>query len=185
MTQDTQNPAVEKNNDTKPADNENVVNQTADTGNETPDNVPYARFNKQVKQTKALQTQIDEMKSLMEEKKIKESDDLSELKDLSIEQASKLKIAEAKLKVIEEQEAQEHSLLLEQIPEDEREIYGKLDVNDLRKIIAKANKSSVSTDKSAPIRGGLKVKDSEDIWNMSSENKRKNWSDIVNFYKKK
>ena len=101
MTQDTNNPVVEQNNETKPADNENVVNQTADTGNETPDKVPYARFNKQVKQTKALQTQIDEMKSLMEEKKIKESDDLSELKDLSIEQASKLKIAEAKLKVIE------------------------------------------------------------------------------------
>ena len=184
MTQDTQNPAVEKNNDTKPADNENVVNQTADTGNETPDKVPYARFNKQVKQTKALQTQIDEMKSLMEEKKIKESNDLSELKDLSMEQASKLKEYEAKMKIVEEKEAQEHSLLLEQIPEDEREIYGKLDVNDLRKIIAKANKSSVSTDKSAPIRGGLKVKDTSEIWDMSSENKRKNWSDIVNFYMK-
>ena len=185
MTDNTENPAVEKNNDTKPADNENVVNQTADTGNDTPDNVPYARFNNITKQNKKLQTQIDEMKSMMEEKKIKESTDLAELKDLSIEQSSRLKEYEAKFKVIEEKEAQEHSLLLEQIPEDAREIYGKLNVNDLRKLVAKANKQSVSTDKSAPIRSGLKVNDTEDIWSMSSENKRKNWGDIVNFYKKK
>ena len=59
MTDNTENPAVEKNNDTKPADNENVVNQTADTGNDTPDSVPYARFNNITKQNKKLQTQID------------------------------------------------------------------------------------------------------------------------------
>tara|TARA_Y100000004_G_scaffold188999_1_gene243980 strand:+ start:379 stop:936 length:558 start_codon:yes stop_codon:yes gene_type:complete len=185
MNKDTENPVVEQNNDTKPAENKNLDNQTSVQGNDNPNSVPYARFNDVTKQNKALQAQLDEMKNQMEEKMIQETNDLAELKTLSTEQSKQLKEYEAKFKVIQEQEAKEHSLLLEQIPEDEREIYAKLDVSDLRKLVAKAKKQSVLTDKSAPIRSGLKVNDTEDIWNMSSENKRKNWGDIVNFYKKK
>ena len=64
MTQDTNTSAVEQNSDTKPADNENVVNQTADPGNVTPDNVPYARFNAINKKLKSFVMDVRETKKL-------------------------------------------------------------------------------------------------------------------------
>ena len=61
MTKDTTTSAVEQNNDTKPADNENVANQPAVQGNDTPtDNVPYGRFNEVNKQLRDI-SQLNEL----------------------------------------------------------------------------------------------------------------------------
>ena len=186
MTNDTNNPVVDENNDTKPADNENVVNQTADTGNDTPDSVPYARFNQQTKQVKSLQAQIDKMKSEKKAKAIQETNDLGEAKNIIAEQNKTIEELTAFKTERVEIEQQEHESLLQQIPEDEREIYGKLPLKDLKKIISKqSQRRSVPTDKSSPVRTGLKVQDTDEIWKMSPENKRKNWGNIVSFYKNK
>ena len=170
----------------KPSDKENVVNQTADTGNDTPDSVPYARFNKQTKQVKSLQTQIDKMKADKKAKTIQDTTDLSEAKNLLAEQSKTIDELTEFKSVRMERDAEEHSSLLEQLPEDERDIYKKLDVDDLKKILTKQGKrQSIPTDKSSPIRGGLKIEDSQDIWDMKPTEMRKNWPDILNFYKNK
>jgi dTDP-4-amino-4,6-dideoxygalactose transaminase len=187
---ETNTSAVEKNNDTKPSDNENVVNQTADSGNDTPDSVPYARFNEMNKkyqtENKALQDKLDSILAKEEEAKIKNTNDLTEAKTKLAEYHSQIQELTSYKEQIQERDAKEHQKLLEQIPEDVRDSYGKLPLEDLQNIISKqVQKANVQTDKSAPMRDSFKVKDSDDIWKMDKDSKKKNWSDIVNFYKNK
>ena len=82
MTNDTENPAVQEKNDTKPADNENVVNQTADTGNDTPDSVPYARFNDVTKQNRKLQEKIKATKDKQESERVSRLEEQNKYQEL-------------------------------------------------------------------------------------------------------
>ena len=183
---ETKTSVVEENNDTKPADNQNVENNTADTGNVNPDNVPYARFNEVTKQNKALQEQINKENEKREADRVKRMEEEGKTQELYAESQIKLKSLEEKVAHYEAVEQQERETLLGQLPEEDREVYGKLPTPDLKKHMSKVSQTAVSTDKSAPVRGtNLKVKDTNEIWDMSDNNKRKNWSDIVNYYKKK
>ena len=127
----TTNPAVEQNNDTKPADNQNVDNQTADTGNDTPDSVPYARFNEITRQNKKLQEQIKKDEEARESARIKQMEEEGKTKELYAELQIESKSLKEKVAHYEEIEKQERDSLLEQLSEEDRELYGNLSTPSL------------------------------------------------------
>ena len=179
MTQNTETPVVEQNNDTKPADNENVVNQTADSGNDTPNNVPYARFNQQVKQTNSLQNQIDELKAEKESQLIKDTNDLTEAKTKLSEYQSKIKEYEKRLKGVDDQIAKERETLLDHLSDDDKRLYSSLSNEQLRDHLDKQNVSKVAnTDKSQSVRGSS-FPDDKNPFEMSTEDRKKNWSEYL------
>ena len=78
MTNNTQTSVDEQNSDTKPADNKNVENNTADTGNVNPDNIPYARFNEVTKQNKSLQEKLNAIESKQEENRVAKLEEINQ-----------------------------------------------------------------------------------------------------------
>ena len=62
MKKDANDSVVEQNNDTKPAEKENLDNQTAVEGNDSPNTVPYARFNEIVKTNKEMKEQLESLR---------------------------------------------------------------------------------------------------------------------------
>ena len=185
MTNDTKNPVVEQNNDTKPADNENVVNQTADTGSDTPDSVPYARFNQQVKQTKELQSQLNELNAKIESKKIKDIKEIDEAKQLVAEYKDKLDKQEAELKIVRDEKAQKREILLGKLSDEDKEIYGGLSNKQLEDHIAKQQKVPVNTDKSQAVRGSTIDDGVNPFTDMNPDERKKNWGEVLRKYTNK
>ena len=187
MTQDTKTSAVEQNNDTKPAENENLENQTAETGNVNPDSVPYARFNEETKKSKKLQAEIDKINADREDARIKRMEEEGQTKELYTELQIKSKKLQEENSYYKGLEQQEREGLLAQIPESEREIYEDLSTLKLRAHVSKISKSqSMNTDKSSAVRGNnLGIKHDSEIWKMDSKDRNKNWKDVLNHFKKK
>jgi len=187
MTQDTQNPAVEKNNDTKPAVNQNDANNTADTGNVNPDNVPYARFNEVTKQNKKLLDKLTAFENKQEESRVAKLEAEGKHNELIAEQKAKLQSYEEKLTYYSNLEQQERDGLLSQIPQNQQEIYQDLSTLKLREHIKLMSESkSLKTDTSGTVRGNsLGIKDDADIWKMDTNDRKKNWGDVLRHFKQK
>ena len=187
MTQDTKTSADDKNIEMKPSDKENVVNQTADTGNDTPDSVPYARFNDVTKQNRKLQEKIKATKDKQESERVSRLEEQNKYQELYSESQTKIKSYEDKLAYHEALEQQEREGLLLQLPDEQKKIYGDLPTAKLRdhvNLVSKTN--SLRTDKSAPIRGNnLGIKHDSDIWKMDKTDRQKNWGDVIRHFKKK
>ena len=190
MTKDANTSAVEQNNETKPADNENVVNQTADTGNDTPDSVPYARFNelnkKYQSENKTLKDKLESLEAKQEEARIKDTNDLEEAKSILAEKNAQLKeLVEYKAKK-EEGEAKKRESLLNKLSDEDKEMYSNLTNTQLEKHIARNTKNGATTDKSNAVRGATFNPSEKDIWSMDSSDRNKNWTSYLsNFTKKK
>ena len=190
MTKDANTSAVEQNNETKPADNENVVNQTADTGNDTPDSVPYARFNelnkKYQSENKTLKDKLESLEAKQEEARIKDTNDLEEAKSIIAEKNAQLKeLVEYKAKK-EEGEAKKRELLLDKLSDEDKEMYSNLTNTQLEKHIERNTKIVTPTDKSNAVRGTTFNPNEKDIWSMESSERQKNWTSYLsNFTKKK
>ena len=184
MKKDTNDSVVEQNNDTKPADKENVVNQTAEIGNDKPDNVPYARFNEIVKQNKDLNTRLETLNVEKESQRTKQMEEEGKYKELNTELTTKIDKLQEQNAYFMELENKERDNLLGKLPEDDRAIYEDLSTEKLRKHISNiSTRSSLSTDKSKAVRGNV-LPDDKDIWNMSKEDKKKNWTAYLNKFKK-
>ena len=189
MTKDTTS-AVEQNNENKPADNENVVNQTADTGHDTPDNVPYARFNdmnkKHISDNKALKEQLDSIRSKQEEKKIKDTADLDEAKVTMAEQNQTIKDLTSYKEQVEEARAKEREVLLGKLSDEDKATYSNLSNKQLADHLAKSSRNVAPTDKSNAVRGSTFNPDEKNIWEMDKGEQNKNWTSYLsNFTKKK
>ena len=187
MTKDATTSAVEKNNDTKPADKENVVNQTADTGNDTPDNVPYARFNELTRQNKKLQEKIKATKDKQEADRVASLEEQNKYQELYSEAQTKIADYEKKLEYHDKLEQEERESLLLQLPDEQRKIYEDLPTSKLRDHVQLTSKNTaLRTDKSAPIRGNnLGIKNDADIWKMDKSQRQKSWGDVIRHFKKK
>ena len=185
MTKETTTSVVEKNNETKSADNENVVNQSAVTkGNDTPDNIPYARFNELNKNYKSLQEKFSVMETDKEKQRTAQMEEEGKYKELNSE-------LQAKFDKVKEQndyylalEQKERDTLLGTLPEDDRGIYEDLSTEKLRKHVETYNtRTSTPTDKSKAVRGNV-LSDDKDIWSMNQDEKKKNWGAYLNKFKK-
>jgi len=182
-----ESPVVEQNNDTQSADNQNVDNQTAVQGNDSPNSVPYARFNEIVKQNKKLNDKLDNLSKQQEAQRTKEMEEQNKFQELYTElKASNAQLSE-KNDYYMKLEEEERNGLLSQLSEEEQEVYSELSTSKLRTHIANMqNKASVATDKSAVVRGNnLNIKTDNDIWKMNPSDRKANWGSVVSHFKNK
>ena len=186
MTKDTKTSVAEQNSDTKPADNENVDNQSAvSQGNDSPENsIPYARFNELNKNYKSLQDDMTKMKESQDKQRTARMEEEGKFKELNAElQAKNEKLQEQNSVYLAQEQAKRESLL-GKLSEDDQKIYGDLSTDKLEKhIVSIDNRTSVPTDKSKAVRGNV-LPDDKDIWSMNQEEKKKNWPAYLNKFKK-
>ena len=164
---------------------ENVSVETTGSDNKTVESIPYARFNEVTKKNKELETKLKEFEAKQEENRVKSMEEQGKYKELNTELSSKVKAYEEKLNVYAEKEAKEREGLLSQLDDQDKEVYGSLSNDQLRKHLSKSQKQeSVNTNTTPPVRdaSGKKVAD----WTtMSPQEKRENWTSILKSYQKK
>ena len=185
MTKDNTS-AVEQNNETKSADTQNIDN-SAVQGNDSPNSVPYARFNDINKKYNAVQEELKSFKQTQEDIRVKQMEEQGQFKERNAELTSENTKLKEKLAYHEGLEQQERESLLSNLTQDEQEIYGGLSTTKLRKHInsLKTGKS-VKTDMSSPKRGNpLSDKNDKDIWEMDQPDKKKNWMNIIDRFQNK
>tara|TARA_R110000824_G_scaffold165201_2_gene341760 strand:+ start:1524 stop:2087 length:564 start_codon:yes stop_codon:yes gene_type:complete len=186
MTNSKENPTTDNQgvkSDSVQAD-ENVSVQ--DMGNDKPvDAIPYARFNEINKQKKDLESQLNDFKAKQEANRVKNMEEQGQYKELNAELISKVTKYEEKLDVYAVKEAKEREDLLSQLDDQDKEVYGTLGNDQLRKHLSKGQKpQSINTNTTQPVRdtSGNKVTD----WTtMSPQEKRDNWGAILKSYTNK
>ena len=105
-------------------------------------------------------------------------------KELNEELTNKVKTYEEKLNVYAEKEKKERDDLLSQLDDQDKEVYGSLNNDQLRKHLSKTKTEQVNTLSTQPIKdaSGNKVKD----WTkLSPSEKRDNWGAILKSYQNK
>jgi hypothetical protein len=106
-------------------------------------------------------------------------------KELNKELSEKLNSYEEKLNVYAEKEAKEREDLISQLDDKDKDLYGALNNDQLRKHLSKVQKSqSVATNTTQAVRDVSNTK-VNDWTSLSSEDKRSNWKDIIKTYTKK
>jgi len=157
---------------------------TTNNDNKTVDSIPYARFNEVTKQKKELEAKLKDYEAKQEENRVKRLEEQGKYKELNAELISKVNKYEEKLNVYAEKEAKEREDLISQLDDQDKEVYGSLSNDQLRKHLAKGQKPAPATiNTTQPIRdkSGNKVSD----WtNLSKSDKQSNWKDILKSYKK-
>ncbi len=183
---ETNTSAVEQNNESKSADQQNIDN-SAVQGNESPNSVPYARFNDINKKYNAVQDELKDFKQSREDERIKEMEEQGQFKERNAELTSENTKLKEKLAYHEGLEQQERESLLSNLSQDEQDIYGGLSTSKLRKHINSLKSTkSVRTDMSSPKRGNpLSDKKDSDLWDMEANDKKKNWLNIIDRFQNK
>ena len=163
---------------------ENVSVEATGNDTNTVESIPYARFNEVNKQKKELEAKLKEFNDTQEANRIKAMEEQGKYKELNAELTSKVNKYEEKLNVYAEKEAKERESLISQLDDQDKEVYGSLSNDQLRKHLAKGQKPQPATiNTTQPIRdkSGNKVSD----WtNLSKEGKKSNWKDILKTYTK-
>tara|TARA_R100001594_G_scaffold60348_1_gene94292 strand:- start:43 stop:603 length:561 start_codon:yes stop_codon:yes gene_type:complete len=186
MKNNTQNPTTEDQGvktDSVQTD-ENVSVETTGNDNKSVDSIPYARFNEVTKQKKELEAKLKDYEAKQEADRIKAMEEQGKYKELNAELTSKVNTYEEKLNVYAEKDAKEREDLLSQLDDQDKEVYGSLSNDQLRKHLEKSKTQPVNTNTTQPIRdaSGNTVKD----WtSMSPQEKRDNWGAILKSYTKK
>ena len=164
---------------------ENVSVETTDSDKKTVESIPYARFNEVTKQNQEYKTKLKEFEAKQEEDRIKAMEEQGKYKELNAELSTKVKTYEEKLNVYAEKEQKEREDLISQLDDQDKEVYGSLSNDQLRKHLSKSQKQeSVNTNTTPPVRdaSGKKVAD----WTtMTPQEKRENWTSILKSYQKK
>jgi len=160
-------PDVKQENDTK------VENNVQDA-------IPRSRLNEVISQKKELETKLNEMKSMVEEKQraeLEEQGKLSELNSVLSKENEQLKEIKTQF---EAQDARLRQDALSRLPEDKREKFSDLPTNSLVDVVEEL--SSVKTNPKDNV-GTVSRKDLN-FKNISKEERRDNWSTILNNFKR-
>jgi hypothetical protein len=163
-------------------DNPSVESTGNDKSVET--NIPYARFNEVTKQKKELEAKLKQYEEKQEANRVKALEEQGKYKELNTELTDKVKSYEEKLNVYAEKEAKEREGLLNQLSDDDKNLYGSLSNEALRTHLSKVKEQSVPTNTTQPtkLRGNQDVKE---FWNQPKEEQKKNWADMIATYTKK
>ena len=163
---------------------ENVSVDTTGNDTNTVESIPYARFNEVNKQKKELEAKLKEFNDTQEANRIKAMEEQGKYKELNAELTSKVNKYEEKLNVYAEREAKEREDLISQLDDQDKEVYGSLSNDQLRKHLSKGQKPQpANTNTTQPIRdvSGNKVAD----WTkLDPKDKRDNWGSILKSFKK-
>ena len=187
MKNNEENPTT-PNQGVKTDSDQAVANATVDTtgnDNKTVDSIPYARFNEVTKKNKELEAKLKDYQATQEANRVKAMEEQGKYKELNTELTTKLQSQEEKLNVYAEKEAKEREDLLSQLDDQDKEVYGSLSNDQLRKHLSKEQKPQpANTNTTQPIRdvSGKKVAD----WTkLDPKEKRDNWGSILKSFNKK
>ena len=164
---------------------ENVSVEATGNDTNTVESIPYARFNEVTKKNKDLEAKLKEFQTKQEENRVKAMEEQGKYKELNAELTTKLQSHEEKLNVYAEKEAKEREDLLSNLDDHDKEVYGSLSNDQLRKHLSKVQKpQSANTTTTPPVRdaSGQKITD----WTkMTPQEKRDNWGSILKSYTNK
>ena len=163
---------------------ENVSVETTDNDTNTVESIPYARFNEVTRKNKDLEAKLKDYQTKQEANRVKAMEEQGKYKELNAELTTKLQSQEEKLSVYAEKEAKVREDLLSQLDDQDKEVYGSLSNDQLRKHLSKGQKPQpANTNTTQPIRdvSGKKLAD----WTkLDPKEKRENWGNILKSFKK-
>ena len=146
------------------------------------------KLQKAVEERDTLKSELDSINSKIkkddETRKIKELEEKGEYQKIIDDMTIKLETAESDQKEWLEFKAKRREDLLSKLPEDDREIYNKLPLSDLDSHVKKVSKASIvpGVDNSSPL--SAQAGNSGDWTKLNEEERKKNWTEILNSYKK-
>ena len=158
------------------------VKQEVDTKveNNVQDAIPRSRLNEVISQKKELETKLNEMKTMVEEKQraeLEEQGKLSELNSVLAKENEELKVIKTQF---ESQDTRLRNDALSRLPEDKREKFSSLPTDSLLDVV-----EELSSVKSNPQNNvGTVSRKDVDFKSISKEERRDNWSSILNNFKR-
>jgi hypothetical protein len=158
------------------------VKQEVDTKveNNVQDAIPRSRLNEVISQKKELETKLNEMKTIVEEKQraeLEEQGKLSELNSVLAKENEELKVIKTQF---ESQDTRLRNDALSRLPEDKREKFSSLPTDSLLDVV-----EELSSVKSNPQNNvGTVSRKDVDFKSISKEERRDNWSSILNNFKR-
>ena len=158
------------------------VKQEVDTKveNNVQDAIPRSRLNEVISQKKELETKLNEMKSMVEEKQraeLEEQGKLSELNSVLAKENEELKVIKTQF---ESQDTRLRNDALSRLPEDKREKFSSLPTDSLLDVV-----EELSSAKNNPQNNvGTVSRKDVDFKSISKEERRDNWSSILNNFKR-
>ncbi len=168
---------------------EQGVKEAQDTQVVEKDNsVPFSRFNEVIAERNELRSSMEELKKEKEKARAEKLEKDGEYQTLLAEERQRAKDLEEKFNSTNETlnayVSDEKARLLSKLPEDKREKYESVDIGTLRNLIEDFTSSPKPNVQQA--EAGLQRKNlSENPFrDLSKEERKNNWSDVINSYKK-
>lgn len=130
----------------------------------------------------AAETELAKLRKEIEDTRISQMEEQEQWKNLADERGNKLAELEPIVENARKQEASLRAELLLEIPEEQHDTFGELPLDALRAVvkIAKTNRVAVSSAPSAPVNDS-----SVELKKIKDEDRRMNWSNILESYKRK
>jgi len=174
---------VEKKSSESVIDNDQPVKQD---DKKTENLIPQSRFNEQNAKLQEAMDVINSMKAKDSDRKKKEMEKNGEYKELIAQQKSEIEeLAEYKVKYNAEQTARREKLI-SQLPEEKREQYKDHPMNFLEDAVEvlTSKPTQARVDTTSPLNN-LGISNPKDaLTKLSPEDRKKNWSKIVQAFKK-
>ena len=140
------------------------------------------KYRKRAQDAEARLAKYEKDKSKAEEERLKEKE---EFKTLYEQASSKIENLTSNAEKWSKYEEAKMTSLLENHPEDEREALSKLDLETLEYVTSKINNKKFNAPETAgQARKAEKEVNLRDFQNMTKEEKRKNWANYMNQFKK-
>ena len=130
----------------------------------------------------AAETELANLRKEIEDTRISQMEEQEQWKNLADERGNKLAELEPIVENARKQEALLRAELLSEIPEEQHDTFGELPLDALRAVVkmAKTNRVAVSSAPSAPVNDS-----SVELKKIKDEDRRMNWSNILESYKRK
>ena len=149
------------------------------------------KYHEEVNQSKSYRARAQTAEGKLE-KSTKESESKrkqkmeedGKLKELLAEQDKVIEVLRSKAEAGDQLLKDQHAILLEQLPKDDREDFSDLPINQLRKVVAKFKVAETVKPEIPSVKGAVKGSDkpSKNFWTMSKEYQEANWDDTVDGY---
>ena len=130
----------------------------------------------------AAETELANLRKEIEDTRISQMEEQEQWKNLADERGNKLAELEPIVENARKQEASLRAELLLEIPEEEHATFGELPLEALRAVVKKlrTQRVAVSSAPSAPVNDG-----NVELRKIKDEDRRMNWSNILESYKRK
>ena len=146
------------------------------------DTIPRSRLNEVISQKKDLEGQIAEMKSAIEEKQRTELEEQGKVVEVNTQLKSEIKDLKQYKKMFEEQDKILRAEAMSKLSEDKQLKFKELKTSDLLNVVDEITViKSNPPDNAGTVNNQMTGKD----WTkMGDKERRSNWSDIVNSFKR-